>query len=663
MEADFSGYVTKAGLKCTDGRTITPEAFKHMDGKQVPLVWQHGHSTPENVLGHVLLEARPDGIYGHGHFNNTKPGQQAKTLVEHKDINSLSIYANQLTERAKTVFHGVIREVSLVLAGANPGAVIDQIRVAHGDGEIETLEDEAIITTGLELEHSDRPENENDEDQNDDGDEDENLEHATVKEVYDAMSEEQQAVLHLMISEALKAASDLKQSEGTNDNDLADKEGPEGMGRNVFEQNTADNKQASQGHALSHDDVRGIVQAAVRHGSLKAAVQEYGMQHGIDDIDVLFPDAKSVQDTPEWIKRRTEWVAGVMMGCRKTPFSRIKTRTASITHDEARAKGYIKGNVKKEEFFGVMQRTTTPTTIYKKQGLDRDDIIDITDFDVVAWLKGEMRLMMEEEFARAILLGDGRDVSDDDKVRDPAGATDGAGIRSILNDHELYVTRVDVNIGATPNWNNVVESVLRARRFYKGTGSPVFYTTEIVMTEMLLAKDGFGRRLYESEQALATALRVSRIVAVEVMEDPLYADLLGIVVNLSDYNVGTDRGGELNFFDDFDIDYNKYKYLMETRASGALTKVKSAMVITRTDDVNVLVAPQIPSFVASTGVVTIPNQTGVVYEDASDPGTPLAPGAQAALDPSESITVQAFPAAGYYFATNENDSWTFTRPA
>lgn len=663
MEADFSGYVTKAGLKCTDGRTITPEAFKHMDGKQVPLVWQHGHSTPENVLGHVLLEARPDGIYGHGHFNNTKPGQQAKTLVEHKDINSLSIYANQLTERAKTVFHGVIREVSLVLAGANPGAVIDQIRVAHGDGEIETLEDEAIITTGLELEHSDRPENENDEDQNDDGDEDENLEHATVKEVYDAMSEEQQAVLHLMISEALKAASDLKQSEGTNDNDLANKEGPEGMGRNVFEQNTADNKQVSQGHALSHDDVRGIVQAAVRHGSLKAAVQEYGMQHGIDDIDVLFPDAKSVQDTPEWIKRRTEWVAGVMTGTRKTPFSRIKTRTASITHDEARAKGYIKGNVKKEEFFGVMQRTTTPTTIYKKQGLDRDDIIDITDFDVVAWLKGEMRLMMEEEFARAILLGDGRDVSDDDKVRDPAGATDGAGIRSILNDHELYVTRVDVNIGATPNWNNVVESVLRARRFYKGTGSPVFYTTEIVMTEMLLAKDGFGRRLYESEQALATALRVSRIVAVEVMEDPLYADLLGIVVNLSDYNVGTDRGGELNFFDDFDIDYNKYKYLMETRASGALTKVKSAMVITRTDDVNVLVAPQNPSFVASTGVVTIPNQTGVVYEDASDPGTPLAPGAQAALDPSESITVQAFPAAGYYFATNENDSWTFTRPA
>ncbi len=648
MDADFSGYATKAGLKCSDGRTIMPEAFKHMDGMTVPLVWQHGHSEPGNVLGHAVLEAREDGIYAHGYFNDTISARNAKQLVQHKDITALSIYANQLVERSKQVFHGVIRELSLVLSGANPGALIDNVAIAHSDGSTDVLEDEAIIYTGLEFQHSD----ESDDDDDDDGD----LGHAdddtTVRDIYDSLSEEQKNVVHYMIGAALEAATSAKQS-GINDDegDLSHQEGNEDM-TNVFEQKGKG--KGGETHELSHEDVKGIVADAMKGGSLKEAVESYALKHGITDIDTLFPDAQTIDATPEWISRRMEWVAGVMNGTRHTPFSRIKTRTADITFEEARAKGYVKGSLKKEEFFGVAQRVTTPTTIYKKQKLDRDDIIDITDFDVVAWLKGEMRLMLEEELARAILIGDGRDVADEDKIKDPAGSTEGAGIRAIVNDHELYVTTVNVNLGDTDSsYNEVVENIARSRRFYKGSGTPTFYTTEAVKTEMLLVKDNFGRRLYSTEAELASALRVNAIVAVEVMEGQ--GDLVGIVVNLKDYAVGADRGGDISMFDDFDIDYNQYKYLIETRLSGALTKVKSAMVIRETASANVLTVPTVPTMADDT--VTIPTDATVDY---FIDGVSAADAATEVLTDGETVVVTAVAATGYYFATDAEDEWSFT---
>lgn len=661
MKHDFAGYVTKAGLKCSDGRTIMPEAFQHMDGQTVPLVWQHGHSSPKNVLGHAVLEAREDGVYGYGFFNDTEAGKNARDLVQHEDVKHLSIYANKLVERAKQVFHGVIREVSLVLSGANPGALIDFIAVQHNDGSTDILDDEAIIYTGLELTHSD-------EGDNDDDDEEEEIEHEdgkTVKDIYDALSDEQKNVVHYMIGAALEAAKDeksVKQSgtdddDDNNEGDLNHKEGTQDM--NVFEGKNKGGKEET--HELTHDAIKGIVSDAEEMGSLKQAVEAYALKHGIENIDILFPDAKTIDDTPEWIKRRTEWVAGVLSGTRHTPFSRIKTRTADLTHDEARAKGYIKGNMKKEEFFGVAQRVTTPTTVYKKQQLDRDDIVDITDFDVVAWLKGEMRLMLDEELARAVLIGDGREVDDEDKIKDPLGAAEGSGIRSIVNDHELYVTTVNVNIDdAESDYNEVVEAVMRARRFYKGSGSPTFYSTIQTVTEMLLSKDNFGRRRWNTKAELAAALMVKDIVEVEVMEDE--EDLIGIIVNLRDYAIGADRGGEVSMFDDFDIDYNQYKYLIETRVSGALTKVKSALIIRSVEGADVLVQPNEPAFDGTDVVIT--DQNGVDYfvdgvaVDTETTGTHTE-----TLAPGETVEVTAEPEAGFYFATDTEDQWTFTNEA
>lgn len=658
MGADFSGYTSKAGLKCTDGRTITPEAFKDMDGKTVPLVWQHDHNDPSNVLGHVLLEARDDGLYGYGFFNDAPQGKNAKTLVEHKDITKLSIYANQLLEKSKTVLHGVVKEVSLVLAGANPGAEIDFVQIAHSDGEVETLSDEAIIYTGLELEHEDGPK------PKDDGKKkEESVEHKdkaedqTIQQVYDTLTEEQKQVVHFMIGEALKGSSNAEHTEKTGEGDLNHKEGKE-MTRNVFEQ---EDKKDDKKHVLSHSDIAEIVGEAQKIGSLKAAVEGYALKHGIDNIDVLFPDAKAVSATPDFDKRRTEWVAGVINGTTHSPFSRVKSLVADLTFEDARAKGYIKGSLKKEEYFSVSKRVTTPTTIYKKQKLDRDDIIDITDFDVVAWLKGEMRLMLEEELARAILIGDGRDVSDEDKIKDPVGATEGAGIRSILNDHELYTATVNVNIDdASSSYTEVVDEVLAAMRFYKGSGNPTFYTTLPTLTKMLLIRDTLGRRLYRTKDELASEMGVSTIVTVEVMED--ITDLLGIVVNLTDYRVGADRGGEVSFFDDFDIDYNQYKYLLETRASGALTKIRSALAIKKVASTKTLVSPiTAPTFVESTGVVTIPTQTGVVYKDA-DTNATLSAGAQTALASGATLNVIATADSTHYFESNVEDQWSFTRP-
>lgn len=654
-DADFSGYATKAGLKCTDGRTITPEAFKEMDGKTVPLVWQHGHNEPSNVLGHAVLEAREDGVYAYGYFNKTVSAKNTRELVEHGDIKMLSIYANQLKEKAKTVLHGVIREVSLVLAGANPGAFIDYVAIAHGDGDIELLEDEAVIYTGLEFStqgeesEDDVKHAEGDDDGDDDSDDD-----VSVGDIIESMTDEQRDVMAWAVGEALKQYQ-AEHSEDRQDGDLEhNEEGTQEM--NVFEDK--ENGSGTEAHVLTHDAIRGIVEDADnRNVMLSDAVKAYAMAHGITDIEVLFPEHKTVGGTPEWESRRMEWVAGVLNSTNKTPFARIKTRSADITHEEARAKGYIKGNMKKEEFFSVKSRTTGPTTVYKKQSLDRDDIIDITDFDVVAWVKGEMRMMLEEEMARAVLIGDGREVDDEDKIKDPLGATEGTGIRSVLNDHELYVTTVNVNLDDTDSsYEEAIERILRFRRFYKGSGAPTFYTTTEHLVEMLLLKDNMGRKLYQGRDDLANTLMVKAIVEVEALEDE--PDVVGIIVNLRDYNIGADRGGQTTLFDDFDIDYNKYKYLLETRVSGALTKIKSAMVVRKTSASSVEVVPPSPAFDGEE--ITITNTTGVVYRDLEDDTVMNNAGSPYAVASGETVTVYATPDTGYHFPSTENDTWAFT---
>jgi HK97 family phage prohead protease len=668
MEADFGGWATKAGLKCTDGRTIMPGAFEHMNGLQVPLVWQHNHSDSSNVLGHAILEERKEGVYAYAFLNNTTKGQEARELIQHGDLKSLSIFANNLVEKGKNVVHGVIREVSLVLAGANPGAVIDYVRLAHSDGVYgDDVDDEAaIIHTGLELDLGEEDDDEVEEDDNlshedDDDDDDGPL---TAEDIFNGMSEEEQNVVKYFVGQAWDSATEAATKSAAHSDDatpgegnLTHQEGADKMSRNVFDQ--SDKNEDEKKNVLSHDAVKGIVAEAVKLGSMKAAVEGYALKHGIENIDVLFPDAKTV-GTIELEKRRTEWVATVLNGTRHTPFTRIKTFVADLTQDEARAKGYIKANYKLEEWFGVTSRKTGPTTIYKKQKLDRDDILDITDFDTVAFLKGEMRLMTEEEIARAILIGDGRSVMAEDKIKDPLGASTGDGIRSILNDHELFVTTLNVNVDdANSNYEEVVDAVMDGMEFYKGTGTPTFFTTIPQLNKFLKARDGMQRRIYANKGEVADALGVDKIVTVEPMKQ--YSDLIGIIVNLDDYNVGTDRGGELTMFEDFDIDYNQQKYLLETRLSGALVRPKAALVIKKTAAANVLVAPNKPSFNKTTGVVTIPTQTGVVYKDGA--GTTLTAGAQTALAAGASTTVYSVPAAGYYFANTVEDSWPFKRDA
>jgi len=665
--ADFSGYVTKAGLKCSDGRTITADAFKHMDGQAVAMVWMHGHNSASNVLGHVMLEARDNGVYGYGYFNDTEQGINAKKLVAHKDIRAMSIYANQLVEKAKSVLHGTIREVSLVISGANPGALIDYVRVAHSADDVEVLEDEAVIYTGLEIVHGEEPakvettETTKVEEPPAEGEKEDALAHAAktlegdpkLSELFNTFNDDQRGLVEWMIGETIKLAPSAA---------AAHSENPEGPDMNVFEEQSK-NKTVPESERvyLSHEDMKGIVADAMKGGTLKEAVESYALKHGIENIDVLFPDAKNFADRPEFNQRRMEWVSGVLSSVQRSPFSRVKTIVADITLDEARARGYVKGDFKEQEWFGVTKRITTPTTIYKKQQLDRDDVVDITDFDVVAWLKVEMRMMLEEEIARAILFGDGRSLNDPSKIKDPMGAADGAGIRAIANDHELYATTVNVNVlDANSDYNELVEAILRARRFYKGTGMPTFYTTEEVLTEMLLSKDGNLQRRWKTVEELAAAMRVSTIVSVEAMETE--PTLLGIVVNLRDYNVGADKGGEINLFDDFDIDYNQLKYLMETRISGALVKIKSALIIRGKASTDVKLAnPTAPTFNSTTGVITIPTMTNVVYKNDLT-GATLSAGAQSALAEGASLTVRADAATGYYFDTNAEDQWTFTRP-
>ena len=570
---DFSGWATRNDLKCSDGRTIRKDAFKDNNGQKVPLVWNHQHNDPLNILGHALLENRQEGVYAYCTFNETEAGQNAKLLVEHGDVSALSIYANQLKQRGSDVIHGAIREVSLVLAGANPGAFIDSV-ICHG----EESEEEAIIYTGedISLFHAECDKKEETKEEKPVENEKKTTEsekkttdsEETVGEVLDTLNEKQKTAVFALIAQALENA------DNSDDDDEEEKE----MKHNVFDQD-----ETKKENVLSHSDIESILSDAKRSGSLKESFLAHTATYGIDQIDTLFPEPKSMNTPPEFIKRDMDWVAGVINGVHHTPFSRIKSMFANITEDEARAKGYIKGNLKKEEVFTLLKRTTTPTTIYKKQKLDRDDILDITDFDVVAWIKGEMRMMLDEEIARAILVGDGRLTSDDDHIPEQ-------NIRPVWKDDDLYTIKTKITVSTTATDDDkakaMIKAAVKSRKNYKGSGNPVLYTTEDFLTNCLLLEDTQGYRLYKSEQDVATAMRVSKIVTVPVMEGLTRTDsesktrtLMGIIVNLKDYKVGADKGGAVNMFDDFDIDYNQQKYLMETRCSGALIKPYSAIAL------------------------------------------------------------------------------------
>ena len=565
---DFSGWATCPNLKCSDGRTIMNDAFKHHDGDIVPLVWNHQHNDPNNILGKALLHSRDGGLYAYCQFNDTEQGMNAKMLVEHGDISALSIYANDLKHNAsRGVTHGNVREVSLVLAGANPGAFIDSI-MKHG----EESDDEAIIYNDepIEIYHAYEEKGESKE-ETEVAEEKKAESGKTVAEIIESMNEEQKTVMYGMIGEALKHVDEKEEDDGDENTDEEENE----VKHNVF-----DNE--DQKDVLSHSDMQAIFADAKRHGSLKESV----LAHGIEDIETLFPEPKSTNNPPEWINREMGWVKNVMGAVHHTPFSRIKSMFADLTEDDARAKGYIKGNFKKEQVFGLMKRTTTPTTIYKKQKLDRDDVIDITDFDVVAWLKAEMRMMLEEELARAILVGDGRPSSSDDKINE-------LNIRPIWTDDDFYTIKKKISVSANATDDQKAKAFIRAcvksRKEYKGSGNPTLYTTEDVLTDLLLLEDSTGRIIYETEDKLRSALRVSAIVTVPVMEglkrtdaESNELDLMGIIVNLNDYNVGADKGGAVNMFDDFDIDYNAQKYLIETRCSGALIKPFSAIALEMT---------------------------------------------------------------------------------
>lgn len=612
---DFSGWATRNDLKCSDGRIIRRDAFKHNDGMTVPLVWNHDHTDPYRVIGHALLENRDEGVYAYGKFNETDLGKTAKIYVEHGDITAMSIYANQLQQQGPNVMHGNIRELSLVLAGANPGAYIENV-IKHGD----ETDDEARIYTGfgIELAHSEESvedlvhaenqdnekkgetemPNENEETIADvfntlsekqknavyamigtmmeDDEEDGDMEHAdmsdgstdeTIGDILNTLSEKQMNAVYALIGQALEDAG--VNTENNNNESTGGKE----MKHNVF-----DNDERHEENTLSHSEMEAIVADAKRCGSLKEAV----LQHGIEQIDVMFPDAQSINAEPEFIKRDDTWVAKVLGSVHHSPFARIKTVFADITPDEARAKGYIKGKKKIDEVFSMLKRVTTPTTIYKKQKLDRDDIVDIKDFNIVPWLKSELRMMLNEELARAILVGDGRTTLSEDKINE-------SNIRPIWTDDDLYTvkTKVEVADGATADdkARAFIKACVKSRKEYKGTGNPIMFMSEDILTDCLLIEDKNGRVIYDSVDKLKSALRVSDIISVPVMEgltrevESKTHTLAGIYVNLRDYNIGTDKGGEVNMFDDFDIDFNAYKYLMETRCSGALIKPYSAVAI------------------------------------------------------------------------------------
>ena len=596
---DFSGYATKNDLTCSDGRIIRQDAFKDCDGLTVPLVWMHNHNDPDNVLGHCLLENRPDGVYTYGFFNDTDKGRNAKEQVRHKDIDSLSIWANHLKQSGNSdgsvnVVHGDIKEVSLVLSGANPGAMIDTVILEHSGEE---SEDDLIIYSGAKLteegelmhtdtntdsekdEEPDSKETNNKESKMGDDNKENKKDERTVQDVFEEFTDEQKNVVYYLIGEALKDAGIEPEEEAAQ----SDEDGEEDMKHNVF-----DNSMDEEKNTLSHEDMEAIFKDGKRLGSLKEAVlahdDESEVTYGIENMDYLFPDDKTVGNMPNMISRDMGWVSTVIDGVHHTPFSRIKMINADITADQARALGYFKGNLKKEEVFTLLKRRIDPQTIYKKQKLDRDDVLDITDFDVVAWLKGEMQVMLEEEKARAILVGDGRSDVSDDKIGEDH-------IRPVWTDADTYTIKSEVSFtGLATNGakaDAIIDAAIRARKDYKGSGNPTFFAPESTITEMLLIKDTTGRKIYNGISDLATALRVKEIVSVPVMEnlsrtsgtgnDAKTLNLLGVIFNPDDYTVGGNKPGQKKLFEDFDIDYNQMKYLIEDRISGALTLAHSLL--------------------------------------------------------------------------------------
>lgn len=563
VNCDFSGWATRNDLVCGDGRVIKKDAFKDNDGKTVSLVWNHEHDDPNAVLGHAVLENRDEGVYAYCTFNDTENGQAAKKLVQHGDVSSLSIWANKLKQNGRDVVHGQIRELSLVLAGANPGAYIDFVMAHSDDGNDDTTSElYAGYNENIIIHSADSAEEKKEDTKM--ADEKKTEGEKTVADVFNTLTEEQKTVVYAMIGQALEDA-------GVDDED--ESEGGNEMKHNVFDQDD------QQENVLSHDAMNTIINDGKRFGSLKESFLSHAQEYGIEHIDYLFPEAKSLNNPPEFIKRDMGWVARVMNGVHHTPFSRIKSMFADITEDDARAKGYIKGKLKKEEVFSLLKRTTTPTTIYKKQKMDRDDVIDITDFDVIAWLKSEMRMMLDEEIARAILVGDGRLSSSDDKINEQ-------NIRPIWKDEDLYTIKSLITVPSGGSLaEEFIDQAVRAMKDYKGSGSPVAFMTDEMLTECLLLKDTNKHRLYKSAEEVATAMRVSSIVTVPVMEGLKRTsgsdtfELKALIVNLNDYNVGADKGGAVNMFDDFDIDYNQQKYLIETRCSGALTKPYSAIAL------------------------------------------------------------------------------------
>lgn len=611
---DFSGWATRNNIQCSDGRTILKDAFKQNDGQKVPLVWNHQHDDVNEVLGHALLENRAEGVYAYCKFNNTESGQTAKALVANGDVDKLSIYANKLKTHMNNVMHGCIREVSLVLAGANPGAYIDSV-VVHGEGA--DVEEEGVIYTDepLVLSHSEggeggnagesgsesegnsdnsvenqngsqketpkanEPENVEEEEEEDDMEN----EGKSVQEVFDGMSEEQKEAVYAIVGQAVEDASNGEYDDDDNENN--EENGGEGMKHNVFDTDNND-------EVLQHSEViADAIKDAKKYGSMKESFIQHAAINNITNIDKLFPEATELYKEPRMIEEDRSWVAKVMNGVKHTPFSRVKTTFGRMTEPQARAKGYIKGTKKADIQMAVLNRVTTPTTVYIKNEIDRDDVIDITDFDVVAWQKREMRKNLDRELALAILLGDGRNVSDQDKINEQ-------NIRPIVSDDDLFTIKYTItenrdykqdgnSYSANDSFTKgIIRAAIRARKQYKGSGRPTFFTTEDYVTDMLLIEDQNGRRIYESIQTLATALRVDEIVTIPEMEADAYKDIVGIIVNLSDYTAGADKGGSVNMFDDFDIDYNQMKYLMETRMSGALVVPYSAIVLKKASSSN-----------------------------------------------------------------------------
>ena len=559
---DFGGYATKNDLKCSDGRTIRKDAFKNNDGRTVPLVWQHLHNDPGNVLGHAVLENRNDGVYAYAIFNDTDAGKNGKMLVQHKDITALSIHANQLEQKGNNVLHGEIREVSLVMAGANPGAFIDNLEIEHGDGSYESDITDALIYTDEVLSLTDVEHDAIKTDPTPNGD-------GTMKEIFDTLSPEQKTVVYAMISHALNNGDPTGTDPNKNINHSD--EGGSIVKKNVFE-----GKQDEVKGTLTHAQFDTIIKDANKSGSLKEAILSHATEYGIENIDILFPDAQTLTSDPAWLQRNTGWVAGVLAAIHHSPFSRVKSVFADMDIETARAKGYIKGSEKKEVFFSASKRVTTPATVYVKQKLDRDDMIDVVDFDAVAMIRYQLRTLLDEELANAALIGDGRDAGDQYKISEE-------NIRPIWTDVDLF--SVKEALTTKTDFKAMIKAIAFSGENYKGSGSPIFYTTNAIHMGMLWVEDANLRRIYESDATLCAAMGVSAIVEIPAFvgkkrtsTDGKIHDLIGIKVNLKDYNFGADKGGQIATFDDFDIDFNQYKYLMETRCSGALTIAKSAQI-------------------------------------------------------------------------------------